>query len=79
VSGHDLKYLVITRNIHEAYELIKQTNSYSSGIYFTTMERLRDFTFNTALFSIAENGILYHFDDGDIRVKREENYINAFF
>jgi hypothetical protein len=78
VFGYGLNYIVITRDIREAYELIKQTDSHYDGVYFTTPDRLRDFTFNTALFSIGTNGILYHFDDRDIRVKREENYINAF-
>lgn len=75
----DMQYIIITRNEAEAYKLKNQTFASSLNIYFTTKQRLKDYTFCSALFQIESDGILYHFADEDLRIRRKEAYIKNFF
>ena len=73
----NLRYLVVTKSEAEAYRLQQQTLN-SSGIYFSTIKRLREYTFPSALFQFGDKTI-YHFGDAELFVKKQEAYIQTLF
>lgn len=75
--NENLRYLVVAKSEAEAYRLQQQTLN-SSGIYFSTVKRLNDYTFPSALFQFGDK-TLYHFGDAEFLIKKQEAYIQTLF
>lgn len=68
-----LKYLILIDSVDEAYTLLKMTGVFTDNIYFTTPDRLANSkTFEQSLFSVTQQGTVYHYSDEDLRVKIPE-------
>ena len=75
VKGFNLNLLRVVKSEMEAYKVAKDTGVYSARVFYTTADRLRDYSFYSALFQVDKNGYLYHFSNNDLGTKEFERNI----
>lgn len=68
-------YLVIVDSIMQAKHICMQIGYIPDNLYFTTKQRLREYTFYSAIFQIHGN-MLYHFAQDNINIKILEQIVD---
>lgn len=72
-KGRSINYLMIVNSEKEAYYISSMFNIYASNVFFITKDRLQNRkSFNEALFKIDSESMVYHFMDGNIRIREDE-------
>lgn len=77
--GRNIPYIIVVNNIKESYRLFSKLGiSIGSDVFFTTIQRLKKFEWNRALFRIDAIGNVYHFSDRSLKNEVfEKKYLSS--